>query len=244
MKIIVNGALGFMGREVIKIIEATEGLELAACVDALGGEGVLKSVRDFKGDADVIIDFSHHSATCELIDAAAQMKLPLVLATTGQTPEENEYIKNNAHKLPLFFSANMSLGVAMLVKLSRECAKMFPDADIEIVEKHHTRKLDAPSGTALMLARAISEEREDTKFVYGRCGQAKREKGEIGIHALRLGDTVGEHEILIDLGPETLSLKHTAHSRSLFARGAVEAALFLSGKENGLYTMTELISSI
>ncbi len=244
MKIIVNGALGFMGREVIKLIEADDSLTLAARVDALGGEGILTSLCDFKGEADVVIDFSHHAATKELIDAAIELKLPLVLATTGQTPEENEYIKANADKLPLFFSANMSLGVAMLTKLSRECAKMFPDADIEIVEKHHTRKLDAPSGTALMLARAMSEERKETKFVYGRCGQSKREKAEIGIHALRLGDTVGEHEIIIDLGPETLSLKHTAHSRSLFAKGALEAAIFLAGKENGLYTMTELIANI
>lgn len=241
MKIIVNGALGFMGREVIKLVDADKELELAARVDVSGGDGVLTSIRDFKGEADVIIDFSHHSATCELIDAAREMSLPIVLATTGQTPEENKYIMENADKLPIFYSANMSLGVAMLQKLARECAKMFPDADIEIVEKHHTRKLDAPSGTALMLARAMSEERGETKFVYGRCGHAKREKGEIGIHALRLGDTVGEHEILIDLGPETLSLKHTAHSRSLFANGAVEAARFLFGKANGLYTMKELM---
>ncbi len=243
MKVIINGAAGFMGRELTKIVEESSH-EIAALIDINGGENMLKNIAEFKGDADIIIDFSHHSSTIELIDAAEKLGLPLVLATTGQTPEELEYIKSHTDKIPLFFSANMSLGVAMLVKLSRECAKMFPCADIEIVEKHHNRKLDAPSGTALMLARAISEERENTKFVYGRAGQAKREPGEIGIHALRLGDTVGEHEIIIDTGSETLSLKHTANSRALFARGALEAAAFIVAKTPGSYSMTELIDSI
>lgn len=243
MKIIINGAGGFMGREVAKIVNAGDGLELAALIDIAGGEGVLTSLNEFNGEADVIIDFSHHSATIELIDAAEKLGIPLVLATTGHTPEETDYINTHTDKIPLFFSANMSLGVAMLVKLSRECAKIFPDADIEIIEKHHNRKLDAPSGTALMLGRALAEERENSKLIFGRVGQAKREKGEIGIHALRLGDVVGEHEVIIDTGTETLSLKHTAHSRALFARGAVEAAAFIVGKKPGKYTMTELINA-
>lgn len=242
MKIIVNGAAGFMGRELTRIIEES-GHEIAALVD-INGEGMLDNINNFVGEADVIIDFSHHSCTKELIDAAEERSIALVLATTGQTPEELEYIKNHSDRIPLFFSANMSLGVAMLTKLARECAKMFPCADIEIVEKHHNRKLDAPSGTALMLARAISEEVDNAKFVYGRAGQAKRMPGEIGIHALRLGDTVGEHEIIIDTGAETLSLKHTAHSRSLFARGALEAALFIANKEPGAYSMNELVASL
>ncbi|MBE6606672.1 MAG: 4-hydroxy-tetrahydrodipicolinate reductase [Ruminococcaceae bacterium] len=242
MKIIVNGAAGFMGRELTRIIEEN-GHDVAALVD-INGEDMLKNIKEFNGKADVIIDFSHHSCTQELISAAESMSLPLVLATTGQTPEELEFINNHTDKIPLFFSANMSLGVAMLTKLARECAKMFPCADIEIVEKHHNRKLDAPSGTALMLARAISEEIDNAKFIYGRAGQAKRMPGEIGIHALRLGDTVGEHEIIIDTGAETLSLKHTAHSRALFARGALEAALFIAGKTPGLYAMSELVASL
>ncbi|MBO7149029.1 MAG: 4-hydroxy-tetrahydrodipicolinate reductase [Clostridia bacterium] len=243
MKIIINGAGGFMGREVAKIVNERDDIEIAALVDIQGGEGILTSLADFTGKADVIIDFSHHSATVELIDSAEKLGIPLVLATTGHTPEELEYINTHTDKIPVFFSANMSLGVAMLVKLSRECAKIFPDADIEIVEKHHNRKLDAPSGTALMLANALTEERENAKLVFGRCGQAKREKGEIGIHALRLGDVVGEHEIIIDMGTETLSLKHTAHSRALFARGAIEAAAFIADKNPGKYTMTELIAN-
>lgn len=242
MKVIINGAAGFMGREVAKIVTERDDCEIAALVDINGGENILTSLNNFNGDADVIIDFSHHSATCALIDTAEKLKLPLVLATTGHTPDELDYIHSHTDKVPLFFSANMSLGIAMLVKLSRECAKIFPDADIEIIEKHHNRKLDAPSGTALMIGRALAEERESAKLVFGRCGQAKREQGEIGIHALRLGDVVGEHEVIIDTGTETLSLKHTAHSRALFARGAVEAASFIVGKAPGMYTMTELIN--
>ncbi len=241
MKIIINGAGGFMGREVTRIVNERDGLEIAALIDIAGGDGILTSLNEFTGEADVIIDFSHHSATPQLIDSAEKLGIPLVLATTGHTPDELEYIKAHTDKIPLFFSANMSLGVAMLAKLCRECARVFPDADIEIIEKHHNRKLDAPSGTALMLAQGLVEERESSTLVFGRCGQAKREKGEIGIHALRLGDVVGEHEVIIDTGTETLSLKHTAHSRALFARGAVEAAAFIVGKEPGKYTMTELI---
>lgn len=243
MKVIIYGAGGFMGRELTRLV-VDRGHEIAALVDINGTEDMLKSLDDFKGEADVIIDFSHHSSTKTLIDSAERLGIPLVLATTGQTPEENEYIKTHTNKIPLFFSANMSLGVAMLVKFSRECAKMFPYADIEVVEKHHNRKLDAPSGTALMLANAMSDERADAKLVFGRCGQAKREKGEIGVHALRLGDTVGEHEVIIDLGNETLSLKHTAHSRALFASGALEAAAFIADKKSGLYTMSEMINQL
>lgn len=240
MKIIINGANGFMGKEVAKIIGEHADDEIVARIDVNGENGALTSLADFMGSADVIIDFSHHSATCALIAEAEKKALPLVLATTGHTPEEIEFINTHAANIPIFYSANMSLGVAMLIKLSKECAKLFPDADIEIVEKHHNRKIDAPSGTALMIANALTKVREGSKLVFGRVGHSKRESGEIGIHSLRLGDVVGEHEVIIDMGTETLSLKHTAHSRALFARGAVEAAAFLADKAPGLYTMDEL----
>lgn len=243
MKIIINGAGGFMGREVARLAQARPDTEIVALIDINNAPGMLSSLSEFEGNADVIIDFSHHSATIPLINEAEKKNIPLVLATTGHTPEEISYIRSHDKKIPIFYSANMSLGIAMLTKLARECARLFPDADIEIVEKHHNRKLDAPSGTALMLANAIAGEREDAKLVYGRVGQAKRQPGEIGIHSLRLGDVVGEHEIIIDSGTETLSLKHTAHSRSLFAQGALEAADFLAGKLPGIYDMSQLTAN-
>jgi 4-hydroxy-tetrahydrodipicolinate reductase len=135
----------------------------------------------------------------------------------------------------------MSLGIALLVELAKTAAKAFPEADIEIVEKHHNRKLDAPSGTALLLARELQEVREDATLICGRSGQAKREKNEIGIHAVRMGNIVGEHEVIIGTDTQTVTLKHEAHSRALFAEGAIAAADFLIGKPAGLYDMKRMI---
>ena len=135
----------------------------------------------------------------------------------------------------------MSLGIALLVELAKTAARSFPDADIEIVEKHHNRKLDAPSGTALLLANAVKEVREDARFVCGRAGQAKRTPEEIGIHAIRMGNIIGEHEVIVGTDTQTITLKHEAHSRSLFAEGALAAADFLIGKGAGLYDMKSMI---
>ena len=143
--------------------------------------------------------------------------------------------------IPVFHSANMSLGIALLVELAKMTAKTFPDADIEIIEKHHNRKLDAPSGTALLLANAIKEIRTKAKLVFGRQGQAKREADEIGIHAIRMGNIVGEHEVIVGTDTQTVTLKHEAHSRALFAEGAMAAAAFLIGKPAGLYDMKRMI---
>lgn len=243
MKVIINGALGRMGKEVTRLLsESYRGSSLYAAVDAFSDlSGVAKSFDEVEGKADVIIDFSHHSATAALVDYAVKTATPLVLATTGQTEDELRMIKDASEKIPVFFSANYSLGVALLCELAVQAATLYPDADIEIVEKHHNRKLDAPSGTALMLADRIAEARPEAKFVLGRNGHGKREKEDIGIHAVRMGNIVGEHEVMIGTDTETITLKHEAHSRSLFAEGAVVAAAFLVGKGAGLYTMRDMV---
>ncbi len=242
MKIIVNGAAGRMGTEVLRLINTESSAhELAAAVDAFGGEGFLPSLDDFSGDADCIIDFSNHTATPALLSYAVEKNIPVVVATTGHTGEELALIHEAAEKIPVFHSANMSLGVAVLSALAKQAAAAFPDADIEIVEKHHNRKLDVPSGTALMLANEIKEVRPDAEYVIGRHEYGKREKQEIGIHSLRLGNVVGEHEIIISTDTQILTLKHEAQSRNLFADGAMTAAEFLISQDAGLYQMKDII---
>ncbi len=242
MKVILNGACGRMGAEVRRLLENGQGgAELVAAVDVSGADGTFASLDDYAGDADVIIDFSHRSATKALTDYAVRRGLPLVLATTGQSEGELAMIQRAAASVPIFFSANMSVGIATLIRTAKTVAALYPDADIEIVEKHHNRKLDAPSGTALMIARALSDVRKSATFLYGRGGQKKREKDEIGIHAIRMGNIVGEHEVIIGTDTETITLRHEAHSRSLFAEGAIVAAEFLRGRPAGLYAMSDLV---
>lgn len=245
MKIIINGAGGRMGKEVVRLAEeGFGGASVAAKVDISyetnGNE--YKKLADFSGAADCIIDFSHHSAAAEITEYAVENNIPAVIASTGQTPEEIELIKAASKKVPIFLSANMSLGVALLVELAKITAKNFPYADIEIIEKHHNRKLDAPSGTALLVAEAIKSVRKKTKFVFGRHGQAKRTPEEIGIHAVRMGNIIGEHEVIVGTDTQTITLKHEAHSRALFAEGAIKAAAFLQGKPAGLYNMESMIN--
>ena len=248
MNILVNGICGFMGREVAKLCSAGyRGVESCLGADPTA-EGVLgyevyPSLCDVPSDKkiDCIVDFSHHGATFELLSYAEEHKIPTVLATTGHTDEEIFAIKETAKRIPLFFSANMSLGVALLVELAKSAVMAMPEADIEIVEKHHNRKIDAPSGTALMLANALCEVREDAYVKTGRCGQGKREPSEIGIHAVRLGNIVGEHEVIIGTQNQTITLKHEAHSRALFAEGALAAAEFIKDKPAGLYDMKSLV---
>ncbi len=239
MKIIVFGACGRMGKELIEIIEKTEGMSVAARVDAFGGE--FERLSDFQGDADVVIDFSNHLLTEALCRDAAEKKLPLVIATTAHTEAEKQIIYNTAEEIPVFYSANMSVGIALLASFARKAAAAFPDADIEIVEKHHNRKLDAPSGTALLLADEIRQSRPKSQYVTGRAGNTKREPGEIGIHAVRAGNIVGDHEIIICTDSQTLTLSHSAHTRALFAEGALEAAKFIAGNTAGLYGMKDLL---
>ena len=244
MKIIINGAGGRMGQEICRLAnEGYRGSSLAAMVDKMGGDGMLSSVNDFSGEADVIIDFSHHTAAVEVANFAKERGIALVMATTGHTDQELAAINDAAKTVPVFMSANMSLGVALLAELAKKTAEVFPDADIEIIEKHHNRKLDAPSGTALMIAKAIESVRRSCSFVYGRCGQQKREKGEIGIHAVRGGNIVGDHEVIVCTDTQIITLKHEAQSRSLFAEGAMAAAAFICGKSAGFYNMNDIAKS-
>ena len=242
MKVIINGAGGRMGRALRTIVANTGSAELAAMVDPFVKEdGMLASLREFEGCADCIIDFSNHAGVRELLDYAVEKKLPVVVSTTGHTEEELGFIRDAAEKIPVFHSGNMSLGIAVLSQLVRTAVKMFPDADIEIVESHHNQKLDVPSGTALMLAKAAKDARPEATMLVGRHENGKRTKAEIGIHSLRMGNTVGIHEVIINTGAQLLTLKHEAQDRSLFAEGAMSAAAFLVRQQPGLYCMDDLV---
>ena len=246
MKIIITGANGKMGKEVANLlVNEYKGNSLAAAIDvyyaAVGKYPIYEHIADYEGTADCIIDFSTHLATKEILTHAQEKKLPIVIATTGHTDEEVEMIKEASRNIPIFFSANMSVGIALLIDLAKTAAKMMPDADIEIIEKHHNRKLDAPSGTALLIADNIKKVRPDSTYVYGRHGQQKRTPEEIGIHAVRMGSVIGDHEVIISTDSQTISLQHQAHHRALFAEGAITAAMFLAEQENGLYTMKDLV---
>ena len=247
MNILLNGALGFMGREVVKLCNGGyRGASLSAGVDinATGLEDgkvytSLKEISD--GNFDCIIDFSHHSCIGDIMDFATSRSIPVVVATTGHTEDEIEIIKNAAFEIPVFYSGNMSLGIALLIDLAKKTALAMPEAEIEIIESHHNRKIDAPSGTALMIADAIMEEREGATTHLGRSGHGKRTKEEIGIHSVRMGNIVGIHEVIIGTENQTITLKHEAHNRALFAEGAIAAAEFIVGCEAGLYDMKGLI---
>ena len=248
MRILVSGLGGAMGREVAKLaLSGYRGAELAGGVSPHGCDELfdVPCAADFAhavSDVDCVVDFSHHSATNALLSFVKESHLPLVLATTGHTEAEKAAILAAATEVPLFFSANCSLGVALLIELAKKAAAAMPDAEIEIIEKHHDRKLDAPSGTALAIADAIREVRPEATVNCGRSGHGKRTPNEIGVHAIRMGNIVGEHEVMIGTNSQTITLKHEAHSRALFAEGALAAAAFLQGKPAGLYDMKSMIS--
>ena len=247
MKILINGYRGFMGREVAKLCESGyRGCEAACGVDqTIDMSGSVPCYAGFEAvgrAADCVVDFSHHSCTTALLDYCTTNKLPLVLATTGQTEEERAAIAEAAKQIPLFFAANYSLGVALLIELAKKTAAAMPDAEIEIIEKHHDRKLDAPSGTALAIAKAIQSVRPEAELNLGRSGMAKRTPTEIGIHAIRMGNIVGEHEVMVGTQNQTITLKHEAHSRALFAEGALAAAVWLADKAPGLYDMSDMLA--
>ena len=251
MNILVNGILGHMGKIVadlcrqgyrestlvggIDISPATIDVPLAVGYSEADSLSTLSQV-------DVIVDFSHHSSTEGLLDFATRHNIPVVLATTGHSEEEKVLINRAGEMIPIFYSANMSVGVALLVELAKRASVAMPDAEIEIIEKHHNRKVDAPSGTALMIAKGIQEVRENATLNLGRSGNAKRTHDEIGIHAIRMGNIVGEHEVIIGTNAQTITLKHEAHDRSLFAEGAICAAQFIVGKSAGIYNMQDLLA--
>lgn len=245
MKIIINGAGGRMGKALCSVIENSEKHTVCAkCsieFETDEANGIFQSLELFSGDADCIIDFSHHTATKDITDYAVRRNLPLVIATTGQTEQELSLIKQTAEKIPVFYSQNMSLGVALLSCLAKITAKAMPDADIEIIEKHHNQKLDVPSGTAILLADSIKSVRSDSEYLVGRHENGKRTKKEIGIHSIRMGGEIGTHEIIFALGSQVITIKHEAENRNLFAEGAVTAAEFLSNQEAGFYNMDNIL---
>ena len=239
MRAILCGANGAMG----KLIDAALGPEVVGRVSIDGENNVPKTFAELgKVEADVLIDFSHHSAISDVLDYAKSIGCAAVIGTTGHTAEEKELIYAAAEEIPVFFSGNMSLGIGVLCRLAKQAAAFFPDADIEIVEVHHNRKVDAPSGTALMLFNAVKEVRPQATANCGRAGEGKRTKDEIGISALRMGNVVGIHEVHICTGTQTLTLKHEATTRAMLADGAVDAARFMTGKPIGFYNMESILN--
>ncbi len=248
-KIIMHGCNGRMGHVIADLIKEDKTVEFVAGIDKkneLKREfPVYTKIEECKIEADVIIDFASPDATDALLDYALAKKIPCVLCTTGLTDKQLVRIEDVSNQVAIVKSANMSLGINLLEKLVKEATKVLANSgfDIEIVEKHHNRKIDAPSGTALALGEAAKEMLEESyEFVFDRSGRReKRVKNEIGISAVRGGTIVGEHDIIFAGEDEVLTLSHTAYSRAVFGKGAVEAAKFLHGKAAGLYTMKDVI---
>ena len=238
MKAVICGANGAMGKLICGIL----GDEVIGKVSVDGENNVPKTFAELGSvDADVVIDFSHHTAVSDVLAYAKQIGAAAVIGTTGHTEEEKSLIYAAAAEIPVFYAGNVSLGIAVLCRLVKDAVRYFPDADVEIVEIHHTRKVDAPSGTAHMLFNAIKEVRPNAWENCGRAGEGKRTKEEIGVHALRMGNVVGIHEVHINTGNQTLTLKHESGSRAMLADGAVAAARFLEGKGKGLYNMESIL---
>ncbi|SEK95453.1 4-hydroxy-tetrahydrodipicolinate reductase [Ruminococcus albus] len=246
--IAICGACGHMGRVIADVISGRDDCKVIAGIDKVTAQyadfPIVANVADMAEKPDVIIDFSHPSTLDDLLSYCLSNGTALVVATTGYDEEQTAKIKKAAEQIPLFFTFNMSLGVNLLADLARRATKILGDQfDIEIIEKHHNQKLDAPSGTAIMLANAINEELDNRcSYTYDRHSvRAKRGKNEIGMHSVRGGTIVGEHEIIFAGRDEVVSLKHEAHSKSVFAVGSVNAAVFLKGKAAGLYAMDDLL---
>ncbi len=250
IRAILNGCNGKMGQVITQICAEDPQIEIAAGVDvfdsAKNGYPVFANISSCDVPADVIIDFSNAKAVDDLLVYAADKRLPVVLCTTGLSEEQLVRVEETAEKTAVLKSANMSLGINMLLELLKQAAAVLAPAgfDIEIVEKHHNQKLDAPSGTALALADAMNEVfGGDYAYKYDRSGERKkREKSEIGISAVRGGSIVGQHEVLFAGLDEVITFEHTAYSRSVFAKGAVEAAKFLAGRPAGRYDMRDVIA--
>lgn len=246
--ILLSGCMGKMGQVVTGCVAGRSDCTVIAGVDlntaAFTDFPVFSSASDFGGKADSIIDFSHPNALAGILDYAKKTNTPAVIATTGLDANHVALINEAAAHIPIFFSANMSIGVSLLTELARKAARVLGNEfDIEIVEMHHNQKIDAPSGTALMLADSIAEEL-DTAPAYEYNRPAKREargKNEIGIHAVRGGTITGEHEVIFAGHDELIKLTHSARSKQIFATGAVNAAIFIKNKTPGIYTMKDLV---
>lgn len=249
VKMIMHGCNGRMGQMITNIVADDPDIEIVAGVDintvAKNGYPVYESLAKCDVDADVVIDFGNAKATDTLVDECIKRKLPLVLCTTGLSEEQLNKVKDASNQIPMFKSANMSLGINLLQKILRDNAAVLAEAgfDIEIVEKHHKMKLDAPSGTALALADSVNEGLKEAKeYVFDRSARRmQRPDTEIGISAIRGGTIVGEHDVIFAGNDEVVTFSHTAYSRGVFAKGAVEAAKYLAGKPNGMYDMSDVI---
>ena len=238
MRAVLCGANGAMGKLIGQIL----GEEIVGRVSIDGENGVPKTFAELGHvDADVVIDFSHHNAISDVLAYGKAIGAAVVIGTTGHTEEEKAQIFAASEKIPVFYSGNVSVGIAVLCRLAKTAVSFFPDADIEIVEVHHTRKVDAPSGTAHMIFNAIKEVRPNAYENCGRAGEGKRTKDEIGISALRMGNVVGIHEVHIVTPTQSLTLKHEAITRGMLADGAVDAARFMLGKPKGLYNMENIL---
>ncbi|WP_373080435.1 4-hydroxy-tetrahydrodipicolinate reductase [Fusobacterium varium] len=233
MEIIIHGT-GTMGRLIKETAENNENIRIAGFTDELATE-----------TGDVIIDFSHYSRLNSLLDYSKEKRIPLVIATTGYSNEILKKIKEAAREIPVLLSSNMSLGVSLLNDiLERIVPVLYGNYDIEVIEKHHNKKVDSPSGTAKNLIETIKKSCSETmREQYGREGNRKREKNEIGIHSLRGGTIIGEHSVLFCGEDEVIEIKHTAMSKKIFAVGALKAAEFLIGKEAGIYTMKNIFEN-
>lgn len=248
VNLLLFGCNGKMGRAVTACVNERCDCTIVAGVDlnteSHAGFPVYANPRNCMAEPDAVIDFSHPSALSGTLEYAKEHRIPVVIATTGYTEEQIAAIHAAAAEIPVFFTANMSMGVNLLAELCKKAAAVLgEDFDVEIIEKHHNQKLDAPSGTALMLARAVEEGLQyEPTYVYDRHAvRQKRDKKEIGFSAIRGGNIVGEHEVLFAGHDEIVTLTHSARSKEVFAVGAVNAALFLSGKPAGEYTMADLV---
>ncbi|MBO5504877.1 MAG: 4-hydroxy-tetrahydrodipicolinate reductase [Clostridia bacterium] len=246
--ILLCGANGKMGRAVDSIVTADNDAKIVAGIDLIDNGNsypVYMSIYDVKENFDVIIDFSHPSVTDSILDYAKENNIPAVICTTGLSKEQISKIEFYSKEVPLFFSANMSIGINLLIDLVKRASRILEENfDIEIIEKHHNLKLDAPSGTALAIADGISEAVSfNPEYVYDRHSvRKKRDKAEIGIHSMRGGTIVGEHSVIFAGNNEVIEINHSATSKEVFAVGAVKAAKFMKGKPSGLYNMTQLIA--
>ncbi len=249
VRAVMHGCNGKMGQVITGLIKADEGIELVAGIDTYAGiqndYPVFENIEQCDVQADVIIDFSNAGAVDALLGYCAGRQVPVVLCTTGLSEEQLEKVREASKKTAVLKSANMSLGINLLMKLLKDAAKVLGPAgfDIELVEKHHNQKVDAPSGTALALADSINEAVDGGyEYVYDRSQvRRKREKKELGISAVRGGTIVGDHEVIFAGADEVIEFKHTAYSKAVFGKGAVEAAKFLAGKPAGIYDMSDVI---
>lgn len=249
VKIILNGCNGKMGKIVTNTVKNYDDVTICAGVDKNASSSdypIFEDIKSCNEKADVILDFSRPDALYGLLSYAGKNSLPIVLCTTGYDKKQIDMINSYSQKIGIFRSANMSIGINVINNILKKISPLlYENFDIEIIEKHHNQKVDAPSGTALMLSNTIKNSlSENTKFIYGREGIKKREHNEIGIHAIRGGSIVGEHEIIFAGQGETIEIKHTAISREVFAIGAIKACNFMYGKKQGLYSMDDVVKLI